>query len=223
MAHEWRELSQHGFLPEEVDRFRGNLRFAVCRKYPWLSAELFALEGLLGWGPGFREYDGEFFPPPLPEAPGQMTRFLQLLSQMYPNSVLADLIGRAEKGIGSASQTRMLITALNARIKTREHVVRLLYARIANQHSPYTLGGARMFLFLWTHQRHYALATAGIIWLLHQPLIPVQVRAETVRRKLMLQRTVSSSSANLHASHRMPAKPPPISGGIVPLLLHEGY
>jgi hypothetical protein len=61
----------------------------------------------------------------------------------------------------------------------------MIYGKIALCHTSYTLGGARVFLSLWALQKLYSLAVAGLIWLLHYPLMPVRVKAETVKRKIM--------------------------------------
>ena len=191
LEQQWEGLWPHvlacGAEAESVDVFRRRLNFEVCGKYPWLAAELFALEGMLGWGPGFRdEYEGEFFPSPSPDAERHMTRFLRLLSTLSSDNVLIDLLRKFPFTAGAAtSQERMLALALRATLRTRDRAANMICGKIAVHHSAYVLGGARMFLSLWTRWRSYGLAMAGMIWLLHHPLTPLAVRAETVRRRLM--------------------------------------
>jgi hypothetical protein len=201
LAEKWAALQTRGFLPEETTEFRKTLHFEVGRNFPWLAAEVFALEGQLGWGPGFRDYDGEFFPDPVPCAWQQMSKFLELLSILQPDDVLVRSVEKVRRGVGEDSTrfSRMLSTSLRAQEVKRQDVVDLLYRRVAIAHSAYTLGGARTFRALWTMQARYVLAVAGLAWLLHYPLIPVRVRAETVRRKWMKQHMLTSqhtSSAN---------------------------
>ena len=183
----WNALQQHSQFPEMAHGFQQRLRKEICLNYPWLTSELFALEGELGWGPGFREHEGEFYPPELPEARQRMTGFLQMLDMVQPNCELMNgLVSKARYQFEpSDSAVRMLRTALNARILLRNVLATWLYGKIANCHSPYTLGGARLYFSVWIQQQNFTLAMAGMIWLLHKPLNPLTARAETVKRKIL--------------------------------------
>jgi hypothetical protein len=183
----WNALQQHSQFQEMAHGFQQRLRKEVCMNYPWLAGELFVLEGELGWGPGFREHEGEFYPPELPEARQRMTGFLQMLDMVQPNvDLLNELVSKARYQFDPKESTvLMLRTVLNARLLLRNTLANWMYGKIANYHSPYTLGGARMYYSVWGLQQNFTLAMAGMVWLLHKPLNPLVARAETVKRKIL--------------------------------------
>ena len=189
---EWESLLEADFSEPGLDGFRQRLRFSVCRDYPWLVSELFRLEGVLGWGPGFREYEGDFFPPPLPGSYATMVEFLEVISKIPRDAVLSSMIREAVCGRSTSRCSSLLATALCARKECRHSVVNKLYAKIAEAHSPYVLGGARLYLFMWLLHRRYALSAAGLTWLLHNPITRIKARAETVRRKWLAQQRDAS-------------------------------
>ena len=92
----------------DIEKKRDALRYKVCRDYPWLAFELFDLEGALGWGPGHREYDGDGFPPPLPDAQNRLRAFETIFEQVPPDNVFPDLIQEAD-GIKKASKPASLV------------------------------------------------------------------------------------------------------------------
>jgi hypothetical protein len=220
LTERWHALGG-GEFSEGHAEFRLALRFAVCRNYPWLVSELFALEGLLGWGPGFRDYDGEFFPPMLPEAPARMGRFLELLSLVQPDDVMQSIFTDAITGRPSGRLAGMISVSLRAKLCFRPSIISLLYDKIAVFHSSYVLGGARIFFSLWTQRHNYALAVTGLAWLLHRPISPVYARAETVRRKLLKARPVATSSSANQMSQVMPPVVIQNSPAPVPALLYQ--
>ena len=200
-----------------------SLRRKVCAFYPWMTAELFELEGYLGWGPGHREYDGEGYPDPTPDAPDRLQWFQTMLGPLSDlldqfideandlgkpprTGAYAELCGGARNvykpsaillraGIANPwdidkikrrhqLSVQLLATALKAREARRPDVISRLYAKIADNHSPYVLGGARMYLHHWRAYKNYNLVAAGLIWLLANPLTPEVARAENYRRRV---------------------------------------
>ena len=194
LLQEWETLRSLEFLEPRLDHFRQRLRLTVCRDYPWLVSELYDLEGLLGWGPGFRDYDGDFFPPPMPGSSQKMREFLEVLSRLPRDALLPDLIRDAARDRCSSRCSRLLSVALCARKGCRHSVVDKLYGKIAEAHSPYVLGGARLYLFMWLLQQRYALAAAGLSWLLHNPISKLKARAETVRRRRALWQSTEQAA-----------------------------
>ena len=188
------------------EKEQATLRWYVCMFYPWLVSELFDIEGVLGWGPGFREWEGDDeFPPPLPDAPARYQKFRRILDQVPMSTLLEEFMDAAnstkrralEKLVRAGLMTparlegklqdqqrpgvRCLALALKAREARRPDIINLLYGRIAEKHSQYMLGGARMYLYQWRDYQNYNLAVAGLIWMLHNPITPEKV-AMVIRR-----------------------------------------
>ena len=79
-----------------------------------------------------------------------------------------------------------MAVSLRARKECRQSVVNYVYSAVAGRHPPYVLGGARLYWFMWRTQQKYALALAGLVWLLHNPITKLKARAETVRKRMDL-------------------------------------
>ena len=167
----------------DVESFRQNLRFLVARDYGWLASELFEIEGELGWGPGHREWDGDFFPPPTTESSAHMMTFLRTLATVRRDTELMELLTAAARGTWHTPAGRFIERAVHVRETSRSGIIQYFYGKIATRHSEYTLGAARIYLAMWTQQRRFKLAVSGLIRLLFQPLTRLGVRAETVLRR----------------------------------------
>ena len=185
------------------------LRFKVCRYYPWLVSELYELEGVMGWGFGFREHSGNDFPPPCPDAADRMRAFLELLAEVRQDDVLATLIKEASRSEKASRPSilalrrnlesqqemadrlerrhqacvRLLSTAIEARTEYRSQMIRMLYDKIEDAYPLYVLGGAKLYLFQWQAKQRYALAASGLVWLLFNPITKRDVLAEAAQRK----------------------------------------
>ena len=92
---------------DDVNKAKEQLREKVCRHYPWLVSELFELEGVMGWGPGHRDYEGEGFPPPVPDAPDRLQRFMDVLRQIPESDMWQELVYEM-KGVRRASKLSAL-------------------------------------------------------------------------------------------------------------------
>ena len=199
----WTAAQQSNYSPKEVEIFRYSMHRELATSYPWLAAEFFALEGMMGWGPGFRECQHDvYFPSMTLEAPQKMMEFLQLLEIVAPNTILQSLVQTscapdAEMRRLTSLERILLVVVTKARMEVRDAVINKLYEKIAWHRSHYTLGAARIFRSLWRQQECYALAAAGLIWLLHKPLSTRKVIAESIRRKHLrrfMETTTASSS-----------------------------
>lgn len=182
LMQEWSQVSVLEANDPDVIEFRQELRRTVCLDYCWLVSELFELEGDLGWGPGHREFEEDYLPPRVLSSQAHMETFLNTLERVRKDTTIRDLLNQSINDKRSAQ----IAKCLTARRVMRSGVVQLMYSRVAMYRSAYTLGGARMYLSMWTDEGQYAIAVAGLINLLHNPLSKLSVGAETVRRKLDL-------------------------------------
>jgi len=183
LLREWEAVASLPSDAEAVENFRQRLRAVVCRDYGWLASELFEIEGELGWGPGIREYDGEFFPPRTPSSTALMQTFLNTLTRARKDTELTEMIRLARLGVTKDKATALLAVSLAAKEVDWHKLIHHFYGRVSELRDTYTLGAARMYLALWTQQHNFAVAVAGLIRLLVKPLSKLWVRAETVRRK----------------------------------------
>lgn len=168
----------------ETESFRQNLRFLVARDYGWLASELFGIEGDLGWGPGNREWDGDFFPPPTDDSWAHMTTFLRTLASVRKDHELLDMLADASRGTWKTIAGKYITSAVNAREASHGGLISFYYGKVAECRNSYTLGAARVYLAMWTQQHKFRLAVAGLVRLLFQPLSKLTVRAETVKRRV---------------------------------------
>jgi len=184
----------------DVNKAKEQLREKVCRHYPWLASELFELEGYLGVGPGHRDYEGEGFPPPTPDAPDKLQRFMDVLRRVpichipeklcnaaegeqphkYAELLLSGMFSRAHISkrlrenhkmvLLFPSAVRRLALVLNAQEGRRTEEIFQLHSEISEKHSTYVLGGARIYLDQWRYNQNYYLAASGLVWLLCNPI-----------------------------------------------------
>ena len=182
LMQEWSQVSRLEANDPDVIEFRQDLRRTVCTDYCWLVSELFELEGDLGWGPGHREFEEDYLPPRVLSSHAHMETFLNTLERVRKDTTIRDLIS----GAITDKRADQISKCLTARKVVQGDVVQLMYSRVAMYRSAYTLGGARMYLSMWTDEGQYALAVSGLINLLYNPLSKLSVGAETVRRKLVL-------------------------------------
>lgn len=182
LMQEWSQVSGLEAHDPDTIEFRQKLRRTVCLDYCWLVSELFDLEGDLGLGPGHREFDEDYLQPKVISSHAHMETFLNTLERVRKDTTIRDLIS----GTITDKRAAHVSKCLTARKVVQGDVVHLMYSRVAMYRSAYTLGGARMYLSMWTDERQYALAVSGLINLLHNPLSKLSVGAETVRRKLVL-------------------------------------
>ena len=144
------------------------LRYRVCKGYPWLACELYGLEGDMGWGPGFRKYEGDGYPPPLRHAERKMQAFLSVFRYTRPDDVLVEMLKEAlgkgkasrpcswwrgdaaekrlqEKGLSFERRHARCIELLKAALDVQEvrqgQKVLHLYAKIANANASIAGGG----------------------------------------------------------------------------------
>ena len=196
LMQEWSQVSGLEANDPDVIEFRQELRKTVCLDYSWLVSELFELEGDLGWGPGHREFEEDYLPPRVLSSHAHMETFLNTLERVRKDTTIRDLLNQSINDKRSAQ----IAKCLTARQVMRSDVVQLMYSRVAMYRSAYTLGGARMYLSMWTDEGQYALAVAGLINLLHNPLSKLAVGAETVRRKLGLPKINANFTYPLETS-----------------------
>jgi hypothetical protein len=164
--------------------FKLDTELDVARKFPWMTGELFTLEGDLGWGPGFREWDGpDYFPPMRHEALQKMKEFCTDLDTMKPESLLDDFI-RSLRQKRDNIAVSMLKSCERASEKQRVSVVHKLYASVVNAHPLYTIGAACIYLSVWLVDRKYLLAVSGLLWLLCNPLTKRQALLQKARNKM---------------------------------------
>jgi hypothetical protein len=178
---EWEKIRPraHECQSRPVAFFKANMSLTVGRDYPWLSGELHNLFGRMGYGPGDREYDGDGWPPPEPGARGLMDLFLRMLREAKPKSIFLQPVAKAKNIINA--MTRVKLSRLDSAIWT-------LYGRIAAYRSPYALGAARVYLWIWRDFEQYELAAYGLANILVEPVTRRKSLAETVQRKFLLQR-----------------------------------
>lgn len=187
LLQQWNEVKDYDADSLGVEQFRQNLRMVVARDYCWLCGELFRIEGELGWGPGFRDYDGdEMFPPETWEAKALMTTFLNTLERVDKDKRLIAMLSDSRKGRAVNKATAMLRKCRGARVANRNAVIHHFYLRIARggNAATYSLAAARVYRSLWTQQNKFLLALAGLINLFCTPLTELTARAETVERKM---------------------------------------
>lgn len=189
----WEDMNydEDTVISSVVSEFREKVRMTVARDYPWMVAELFEIEGDLGWGPGFREYDDEYscFPERTWYANAKMLTFLKTLEHCEKDNALVQAIQEA-KGMPTRKLATMLRRFMEKTDKNDYEEFRAIckvYGLIATRRSEYTLGGARIYFALYTEQKKFLLALAGLLRLFYSPLVKVKVDAETIRR----QRTFS--------------------------------
>ncbi|MDR1945987.1 MAG: hypothetical protein LBQ51_02315 [Desulfovibrio sp.] len=196
LYEDWHSLSHSN--EQAVSCFRKKLNYTVVRNYSWLCPQLYELEGYMGWGPGSREdYDGEGYPPKLHWAEHSVSAFCRMLTEVEPDNQLLSLIITAQSGNVVSGPAKMLAICLNSTLKLREGVIKVVYEKISDAHSGYTLGAARIYRALWWTQGKYALAVAGLVHLLFFPTSPSDVRRETERRK------INFMYAKNHVSHEV--------------------
>jgi len=191
LINEWQYVSTLDYFAEHVEDFKDDLRFVVCRDYGWLASELFSIEGELGWGPGFREYEGMFFPPPTRSSYAMMTTFLNTLQRVEKDITLIQMLRNARVGYYPDKPTTLLARTLSVRAGNKDKLVDHFYNKIAsNINNTYTIGAARLYHSMWSHQKKFCLAVAGLIRLAFTPLNRISARAETVRRKVLYPRAI---------------------------------
>ena len=178
---EWEKIrpGAHECRSRPVAFFKANLSLTVGRDYPWLSGELHNLFGRMGYGPGEREYDGDGWPPPEPGARGIMDLFLNTLRETKPKSLFLHSSAKAKNII--RAMTRVKLSRLDSAIWK-------LYGRIAAYRSPYALGAARVYLWIWRDFEQFELTAYGLANILVAPVSRRQAMAETVRRKFLLRK-----------------------------------
>ena len=200
LMQEWSQVSEFDARDPDTIEFRQKLRRIVCLDYCWLVSELFELEGDLGWGPGHREFDEDYLPPRVLSSHAHMETFLNTLERVRKDTTIRDLIS----GAITDKRAAQISKCLTARKVVQSDVVQLMYSRVAMYRSAYTLGGARMYLSMWTDEGQYALSVSGLINLLHNPLSKLSVGAETVRRKLSMTNTENFNRPQIVGSYDSP-------------------
>jgi hypothetical protein len=181
--------------------FRLNTELDVAQKFPWLTGELFTLEGDLGWGPGFRDWDGpDYFPPMRRDALPKMKEFCADLDTMKPEGLLDDFI-RSLRKKKDGFAVSMLKSCERANEKKRVSVVNRLYASIVTAHPLYTIGAARIYLSVWLVDSEYLLAISGLLWLLCNPLTKRKALLQKARNKM---ECCTSQIQDTQFAYRMP-------------------
>lgn len=180
----WHEIAVR-LESEGVEAVRREIRNVVCTKYWWTSGEFFICEGLLGWGPGHREWAADdLLPPPSDNCFVGLRRFLYALSQI-PESPAIDQLLNARWDVANVSLAARTIRFLYRRTYVEEEIVTYLYRRIAEVKTPYELGAARPYFKMWMDADELApVAISGLTMILCTRLDPCKVR-----RELVLQRT----------------------------------
>ena len=186
LSRNWQRIGALGLdaNAHDVDAFRQRLRFLVALRYGWLAAELFDIEGELGWGPGHRDWEEALFPPPTEDSNAHMRTFLKTLESVRPDEGLEEMLRDAANGLWRNLAGKNLVRVFKARLVRRSGLITYFYGKVAEMHDAYTLGAARIYLALWTQQHKFRLSLAGLVRLLFNPLTAVGVRAETVQRRV---------------------------------------
>ncbi len=170
------------------EEFQKAVRLTVATSYPWLTSELFGIEGELGWGPGFREdFDGDtLFPSPTESSEKQMANFLKTLEQTEPDESFRQGISDAVQGVESKQKFARIMSAflekIRQRTRTESGVIYDVYRVFLSQRKdPYAIGGARIYRDLG--KSNFLISLGGLLKLYCEPLKKTQVGALTVQRK----------------------------------------
>lgn len=190
-AQSWVELGySEDTSSKVVKKFKANLDFAVARDYPWLAAELYMVEGELGWCPGFRDYPEDLYVlHETPSAKSQMMNFLRVLDDVLPDTSIKDAIVEAVEGRPSTKYAMLLQKSLACVKKHHDgregRLINKVYGLIASNRSEYALGAARIYRDMWQKNvnRNFAFILAGLFKIYIVPPDRIEVSAETVMRK----------------------------------------
>ncbi len=175
-----------------VKKFKADLDFIVARDYPWLTGELYTVEGELGWSIGHRDdFNDEYYfsPPETLSARSQMKNLLQAMDDVEPDTSLTDAIDEAYYGKPSTKYAKELKKFLvyakdDVSEQKKTYIVTQAYSLIASRRTPYVLGAARIYRAIWRDKKNLPFILAGLLKLYYEPLTRIEVGAETVRRKI---------------------------------------
>ena len=175
-------------LNRDKEEFRMLMHRVVGVDYPWLASELYAIEGELGWGPGFRDFEDRFFlmPPETPAARSRMKNFVRTIEMSRPDKAIKNVILEAVvHNEPTTRKARMLRKYLcHATPINKNSLVHKVYGCVLNRHFPktYVVGAARIYRAIWDMQKIFTLAIAGLIHLYYEPLTKLKAAVETSLR-----------------------------------------
>ena len=178
-------------LYSDREEYRMFMHRVVGEKYPWLTAELYTIEGELGWGPGFRDYEEDFFltPPETPSARSRMKNFVHTLDSVEPDLTISNAVSEVHRNEPTTHYAKMLrryVRKAEAANGNREHLIRRTYYCIADRYFPetYVIGAARIYKLIWEKQNCFILAIAGLLKLYYAPLTKIGAGVETSKRRI---------------------------------------
>lgn len=180
------------------EKIKSELQKLVCRRYWWLTGELFLLYGELGWGPGHREWEGTFLPDPVEDALDRLRNFVRDLTSLPESSrvqaVLDDYMGEARS---KTAQILNLVLAGTDAGLLKPFI--LLYEKVMQRCTIYEIGAARMYCDQYIEGEHDT-AFSGFALLLTAGLNRLKVRHRSVKLRRKRQQQMCLPVAYLGAS-----------------------
>ena len=206
LSREWQRIGPLGLEAKtrDVEHFKQRLRLIVARDYGWLVSELYDIEGKLGWGPGHREWDEDGYPPPTEDSYAHMTTFLRTLASVHVDTGLVEALREASDGRWKSVAGKYIAKSLHARETIRNSVILRYYGWVADTRNEYTVGGARIYRYLWEQQNLFWLSCAGLIWLLFNPLNTILARAKTAEMRINTPRYIRDNASYADAAQKEP-------------------